>query len=292
MKKTWISTLDSIPVGLYEKALPKNLTWEERLILTRQTGFDFLEISIDDTDERIARLDWTKKVKQDIKNTVERTGVKIQSLSLSAHRRYPLGSKSAETRSNALDVFKKAVDLAVELGIRTILIGGADNYYGESDQESQDWFLTNLGKGFEWASGAGVMLALENWDIQIDTLSKAMEYVRYFNSPWFQVYADFGNLIFAGEDVVSQLEEVKGHIAALHIKDTLPGQLRYVTPGEGEVPFVDAFTKLAQIGFQAPVVLELWTEEFPDAVEIVEEAGKFIRARMKDGWSRFQAGQP
>jgi len=95
--------------------------------------------------------------------------------------------------------------LAVELGIRTILIGGADNYYGESDQESQDWFLTNMGKGFEWASGAGVMLALENWDIQIDTLSKAMEYVRYFNSPWFQVYADFGNLIFAGEDVVSQL---------------------------------------------------------------------------------------
>ncbi len=292
MKKTWISTLDSIPVGLYEKALPKSLSWEERLILTRQTGFDFLEISIDDTDERIARLDWTKKVKQDIKNTVERTGVKIQSLSLSAHRRYPLGSKSAETRSNALDVFKKAVDLAVELGIRTILIGGADNYYGESDQESQDWFLTNLGKGFEWASGAGVMLALENWDIQIDTLSKAMEYVRYFNSPWFQVYADFGNLIFAGVDVVSQLDEVKGHIAALHIKDTLPGQLRYVTPGEGEVPFVDAFTKLAQIGFQAPVVLELWTEEFPDAVEIVEEAGKFIRARMKDGWSRFQAGQP
>ncbi|MGB2955310.1 MAG: L-ribulose-5-phosphate 3-epimerase [Anaerolineales bacterium] len=292
MKKNWSSALNSIPVGLYEKALPKNLPWEERLTLTRQTGFDFLEISIDDTDERIARLDWTKKEKQDIKNTVEQTGVKIQSLSLSAHRRYPLGSKSAETRSNALDVFKKTVDLAVELGIRTILIGGADNYYGESDQESQDWFLTNLGKGFEWASGAGVMLALENWDIQINTLSKTMEYVRYFNSPWFQVYADLGNLIFARVDVVSQLDEVRGHIAALHVKDTLPGQLRYVSPGEGKVPFVNAFEKLAEIGFQAPVVLELWTEEYPDAVEIVEEAGKYIRARMKEGWSRFQARQP
>ena len=292
MKKNWRSALNSIPVGLYEKALPKNLPWEERLTLTRQTGFDFLEISIDDTDERIARLDWTKKEKQDIKNTVEQTGVKIQSLSLSAHRRYPLGSKSAETRSNALDVFKKTVDLAVELGIRTILIGGADNYYGESDQESQDWFLTNLGKGFEWASGAGVMLALENWDIQINTLSKTMEYVRYFNSPWFQVYADLGNLIFARVDVVSQLDEVRGHIAALHVKDTLPGQLRYVSPGEGKVPFVNAFEKLAEIGFQAPVVLELWTEEYPDAVEIVEEAGKYIRARMKEGWSRFQARQP
>ena len=97
----------------------------------------------------------------------------------------------------------------------------------------------------------------------------------------------WGTLIFAGVDVVSQLEFVKGHIAALHVKDTLPGQLRYVAPGEGEVPFVDAFEKLAEMGFQAPVVLELWTEEFPDAVQIVEKAGKFIRARMAEGWSRF-----
>ncbi len=291
MKKSWSSNLETIPVGLYEKALPKELTWKERLSLTRKTGFDFLEISIDDTDERIARLGWTKEKKNKIKSLVETTGVKIQSLSLSAHRRFPLGSESAATRTRALDIFKRSVDLAVDLGIRTILVGGAENYNQEIDQFSKDKFLENLGAGLEWASGAGVMLALENWDIQIDTLSKIMKYVRYFNSPWFQVYADLGNLIFAGVDVVSQLDEVRGHIAALHIKDTVPGQLRYVTPGEGDVPFVDAFEKLAEIGFQAPVVLELWTEEYPDAVEIVEEAGKYIRARMKEGWSRFQARQ-
>lgn len=289
MEETRISTLNSIPVGLYEKALPKNLFWKERLTLTEQTGFDFLEISIDDSDERIKRLDWTKKEKKDLLNTIEQTGVKIQSLSLSAHRRFPLGSKVSETRGKALDIFKKAIDLAVELSIRIILVPGADNYYEESDQNSQDYFLTNLEKGFQWASSAGVMLGLENWDIQINTLSKVMEYVHYFNSPWFQSYPDLGNLIFAGVDVVSQLDQVKGHIAALHVKDTLPGQLRYVPPGEGKVPFVDAFEKLAESGFQAPVVLELWTEEYPDAVEIVEKAGKFIRARMAEGWSRHHA---
>ena len=92
-------------------------------------------------------------------------------------------------------------------------------------------------------------------------------------------------------DVVSQLDLVKGHIAALHVKDTLPGQLRYVSPGEGKVPFVNAFEKLAEIGFQAPVVLELWTEEFPNAVELVTDAGKYIRAQMKEGWSKYQAIQ-
>jgi predicted hexulose-6-phosphate isomerase len=288
MKRTWTSNLEEIKVGLYEKALPKNLSWEERLNLTRKTGFDFLEISIDDTDERLARLAWTSSEISAIKDLVEKTGLKIQSLSLSAHRRFPLGSKSAETRARSLDIFKKSIDLAVELNARTMLLGGAEDYYEEVDQSTKDRFLENLGKGFEWASSAGVMLALENWDIQINTMPRVMEYVEYFDSPWFQTYTDLGNLIYAGVDVVSQLDYVKGHIAALHVKDTLPGQLRYVSPGEGAVPFVSAFEKLAGMGFQAPVVLELWTEEFPDAVSIVEEAGKFIRAKMAAGWKKYQ----
>ena len=122
MKKTWTSNLEAIKVGLYEKALPKNLTWEERLNLTRKTGFDFLEISIDDTDERLARLLWSSAEISDIKDLVEKTGLKIQSLSLSAHRRFPLGSKSTETRNRSLDIFKRSIDLAVELNARTILL--------------------------------------------------------------------------------------------------------------------------------------------------------------------------
>jgi len=290
MENYWRSKLNSIPLGLYEKAFHKELSWEKRLTLTRVTGFEFLELSIDDSDERIMRLKWSNEKKKEIRDLVDSTGIKIQSLSLSAHRRYPLGSKSEKTRTKALEIFKQAIDLAVELGIRTMLIAGADNYYQDSDQISQDWFLSNLGKGFEWASGSGVILALENWDIQIDTMTKVMEYVRYFNSPWLQAYPDIGNLIYAGADIVTQLEQAKGHIAALHVKDTVPGQLRYVAPGEGKVPFVDAFEKLADIGFQGPVVLELWTEEFPNAVELVEKAGKFIRAQMEEGWSRSYAG--
>jgi len=291
MDNNWTSNLEVIPVGLYEKALPKTLTWKERLTITSESGFDFLEMSIDDTDERLERLHWTRQQRNHLKNMVELTKIKIQSLSLSAHRRYPLGNRSQKTTEKALDIFKRTIDLSVELGIRYILVGGAEDYYQEVDQSTQDKFLENLGKGFEWASAAGIILALENWDIQINTMPRVMEYVNYFNSPWFQTYTDLGNLIYAGVDVVSQLEYAKGHIAALHVKDTLPGQLRYVSPGEGNVPFADAFEKLAEMGFQAPVVLELWTETFPDAVEIVEAAGKFIRAQMQEGWSRYYSKQ-
>ena len=40
-------------IGIYEKALPKTVTWRERLILAKELGFDFVEMSIDETDERL-----------------------------------------------------------------------------------------------------------------------------------------------------------------------------------------------------------------------------------------------
>lgn len=288
----WQSRLTTLPFGLYEKALPQDLSWEERLIQARSAGFDFLEMSVDDTDPRIARLDWSEKERAVVRQAVANTGVPIQSISLSSHRRFPLGSKDPATRKRGMEIFDKAIDLALDLDLRVMLLSGAENYYEERDEESKALFLDAMGAAFERASGAGLMLALENWDIQIDSLTKVMEYVNYFNSPWYQAYADIGNLIFAGmsdAELLAELDAAKGHIAALHVKDTLPGQLRYVKPGEGAVPFVEAFARIAEIGYQGPVVLELWTEKFPNALELVKEGFQFIRKKMQEGWQLFEA---
>ena len=75
----------------------------------------------------------------------------------------------------------------------------------------------------------------------------------------------------------------------MHVKDTFPGQLRYVEPGTGKVPFEEAFAKIAEIGYQGPVVLELWTEDFPDAVEQVRKGFAFIKQQMVKGWDLFAA---
>lgn len=288
MKKTWKSNLAAVPIGLYEKALPINLTWQERLNHAKKAGYEFLEMSIDETDHRLARLDWKKQDYKRLSDAMDSSGLFIQSLSLSAHRRFPLGSRSADTRQKAADILDKAIDFCLALNLRVLLLSGADVYYEDSDAQTKDWFLQGLEKGFEQASAAGLMLALENWDLRIDSLTKVMTYVDYFNSPWFQAYADLGNLIYAGKGLCAELETAKGHIAALHVKDTLRGQLRYVTPGEGQVPFDQAFAKLAGIGFQAPVVLELWTEDFDNAFEIVSEANIFIRDRMAAGWQIYE----
>ena len=49
-----------IPLGIYEKALPAGECWLERLRLAKTLGFDFVEMSVDETDERLSRLDWSR----------------------------------------------------------------------------------------------------------------------------------------------------------------------------------------------------------------------------------------
>jgi len=258
------------------------MSWEERLNAAREIGYDFVELSIDESDPRLSRLDWPKQRRKAVREAVDRTGVRIQSLSLSAHRRFPLGSPSLQTRQRALTLFEGAIDLAVDIGIRLILVSGADNYYGESTEETRAWYLENLGRGLRKASSAGVLLGLENWDIQIDSLSKAVSIIDQFNSPWLQLYVDLGNLVYAGRDVLSELEHAQGHIAALHIKDTVPGRLRSVPLGEGKVPFREAFEALVSQGFHSPAVVELWTGEDPQALPIAARANRFVRTQMAE----------
>ncbi|NTV38191.1 MAG: NAD(P)-binding protein, partial [Anaerolineales bacterium] len=85
-----------------------------------------------------------------------------------------------------------------------------------------------------------------------DSITKAMIFVEGFNSPWFQVYPDVGNLGEHGLDVLAELDRGRGHLVGIHVKDTRPGEPRRVPFGQGIVPFVDAFRKLAELRYAGP----------------------------------------
>src|ERR1019366_364140 len=67
------------PLGIYEKALPKELSWMARLSLAQALGFDFVEMSIDETDEKLARLDWSAAGRASLRAAIAETGVTVPS---------------------------------------------------------------------------------------------------------------------------------------------------------------------------------------------------------------------
>ncbi|GAL20694.1 L-xylulose 5-phosphate 3-epimerase [Vibrio maritimus] len=116
-------------MGLYEKALPNEFSWEDKLKQTKQLGFDFLEISVDESDERRSRLDWDDQEIYELKRLCERYEIPLQSMCLSAHRKFPFGSLDPDIRAQAATHMEKAITLAYKLGIRTIQLAGYDVYY-------------------------------------------------------------------------------------------------------------------------------------------------------------------
>ena len=74
-------------IGLYEKAMPNTLTWKEKLEAAKEAGYDFVEISIDETDAKLARLDWTKEERLELVKTMYEVGLPIRSMCLSGHRK-------------------------------------------------------------------------------------------------------------------------------------------------------------------------------------------------------------
>jgi len=249
----------TLPVGIYEKAFPTNLSWEERLDLAAKAGYDFVEMSIDESEARLARLSWPGSERAALRRAISNVGIPIYTMCLSGHRKYPLGSASAEAREKALDILVRTIELASDVGAKIIQIMGYDVFYERSDDGTQARFLEGLRTGARWAGTAGVMLALENVDIEfVDSVEKTMRIMLAVNSPWFNLYPDMGNLVAAGHDPVSQLRLAKGHIVGVHVKDAIPGEIRGVPFEQGKVPFNDVFQVLAEIGFWGPLAVEMW----------------------------------
>jgi len=116
--------MDSVRIGLYEKAIPNRVPMKEKLRLARKHGYDFLEMSIDETEDKLARLDMTNEERSRMVSDMFEEGLFIRSICLSGHRKYPLGSEDAKTREKSLEIMRKAIILAYDLGVRIIMIAG------------------------------------------------------------------------------------------------------------------------------------------------------------------------
>lgn len=266
---------DTYRIGLYEKATPSELTWEERLESAKEAGYDYIEMSVDETDMRMSRLDWDDEQIYDLLAAQKKVGLPIETICFSAQRKYPLGSKIWERE--AKELLRKGVIFARKLGIRIIQTQGYDCYYEEtSDETTRERFYRNLEEGTMFAASHGVMLAMETMENDfMNTVEKAMYSVNRVNSPYLQVYPDIGNISNATKDVTGDLMTGKGHIAAAHLKETVPGKFREIPYGTGQVDFPAAIAQLYELGVRR-YVSECWYCGEANWREIIKDNRRFL----------------
>ncbi len=212
-------------------------------------------------------------------------GVEIRTMCLSGHRKYPLGSLDEKIRNKGMEIMENAIELADDLGIKIIQLAGYDVYYEEGNEVTRKHFKENLKKAVEMAASKGVILAFETMETEfMNTVGKAMTFVKEINSPYLQIYPDCGNVTNAaleyGLTPSEDFESGKGHIAAVHLKETVPGKFREVTFGKGHVNFEEIIKKSWDLGVRKFTV-EFWYTGNDDWKDVIKETKYFIDDKFR-----------
>ena len=273
-------------LGMYEKSMPSNLSWKEKLEACKEANFDWVEISIDETDEKINRL-YDLDTIDEIKQAIKETGVPIYTMCFSAQRKYSLGSLGKEKHDKAMDIMEKAIDFAAEIGIRIIQLAGYDCYYEQASEETRNEFIKNLKIATQMAARRGVLMGFETMMDRdfIDTVEKGMEFVNICESPYLGVYPDIGNLAGARNDfgytktVNDDLLTGKGHILACHLKETKSKTDRSVPWGTGLTDYVSNLQILKQLGVRM-FNGEFWCDHPDRWQEYLKESNEFLRDKL------------
>jgi predicted hexulose-6-phosphate isomerase len=273
-------------LGLYEKSMPHSLSIREKLIHTKNAGFDYMEISIDETDEKLERLKWSGQQKQELVRATWESGTPIISMCLSGHRKYPLGCEDKGTREKGMEIMRDAIQFAAGTGLRIIQIAGYDEYYNPSNENTKRLFLENLRKSVEMAASCGVILAFETMETEfLNTVGKAMHYIDLIGSPYLQIYPDLGNITNAaclyGHTITDDIRSGRGHLAAMHLKETVPGRYREIPYGTGHVDFISAIKTALEMGVGL-FVGEFWHNPETNWQHELTLANQFIRSKFNN----------
>ena len=178
-------------LGLYEKALSPDWGWEERLKTAKELGFDYLEISIDETDERVERLYWDKAQRLELLMLCRELEMPLRSMCLSTHRRFPFGSTDPALQAKAYELMERAVVFAEDLGIHVIQLAGYDVYYESSTKETVQAFMDGMRWSAKLAEKHQVLLGMEIMDTPfMDSITKHLYYEEQLKSLWYKVYPD------------------------------------------------------------------------------------------------------
>ncbi len=274
--------LRDLPFGLYEKSICTNWSWEDKFSLVKEAGYDYFEIAVDATEQKLARL--TNKEEQiRIRRASEKKDMPLYTFAFTANRFFPLGSEDDEIRNKGIDLLCKALDFASFIGAKTINIAAYDEYEKPRSYVTEGHFRASLEKCVDHASIRGVIISLETMDSDfIDTTAKAMRFVRDIDSAFLQVGVDLGNIIAMGNNPLTDIPIGGKHIVEVEFKDVMPGDVRNSFFGEGIVDFEACFKMLHEIGFQGFMAAEMWAHDDPAYHPNIFKAIEFLKDKMRD----------
>lgn len=224
-------------------------SWQEEFQSARDCGFDTIEWLFE-SDSYEKNPIWTGEGVDRIKQLESASGVKVRSLCADYFMAHPFFRVREKEKRQSTSVLKKLILQGAEVGIQVILIPVLEVSEVRTEDEKTQ-LLESLRTPLQLAAASGIKLGLE-------TELPALEYrelIERGNHPSLGAYYDVGNAAARGYDSAADIELLSRLLCGVHIKDRrLDGPS--VLLGQGDVPFSNLFSKLVEITYPGPLVLQ------------------------------------
>lgn len=191
---------------------------ERFLKSARQAGFEGVELNLREIEGALTFHTPITEVRKIVEATTNHE-IEIASLSTALLNYYPLSSGHANIRQKGMQIGKKLIDFAAEMGVKIVQMvpGTASNE--TSYHISYELAVESLQQLGERAEASGVIIGIEN--VCNKFLPGPMEFSRFLddvNNPCVKAYFDNGNALATGypEHFIRIL---KDRIVAAHMKD-------------------------------------------------------------------------
>jgi len=173
------------------------------------------------------------------------------------------------TDESGISDFKKLIDIARDLGVKTILTAGPWPYLeGIIVRKPTSQWMREMDEFFQamhaispYAADNGVEVALKPHAGITATAKECLETMERIDSRSVRIWYDPGNVVFyeglRPEDTSDDLRIIADYVTGLCAKDIMGGRGGSIAaPGEGKINFRGIFEVLREMGFEGPCVVE------------------------------------
>ena len=227
--------------------------WKDEFIVAQECGLNLIEFILDfnDADENPLLKEGGV---EEIKSIIKKTGVSVQTICADYFMEAPFHSADDITLQNSLKVMLRLLDSAKSLGVTDIVVPCIDQSSLDG-QEASDRFVENLTPVVRIAEKYDINLSLET-DLAPQPF---VELLDRFNSSRVTVNYDIGNSAALGFDSDEELATYGDRITDIHIKDRMLAG-GPVTLGEGNADFAKFFSKLEELDYQGPFIMQAYRD--------------------------------
>lgn len=247
-------------------------SWQEEFQSARDYGFDTIEWLFEAEGHESNPI-WTREGVDRIKQLEFASAVKVRSLCADYFMAHPFFRVREEEKRTSINVLKRLILQGAEVGMQVILVPVLEVSEVRTEDEKTQ-LLESLKTPLGLAATFGIKLGLE---MELPA-GEYRELIERCNHPSLGAYYDVGNATARGYDSAADIQLLGSLLCGVHIKDR-KRKGPSVLLGQGDVPFSNLFTKLAEVKYTGPLVLQ--TAFGDDSIGAAKTHLNFVRQHVE-----------